>query len=181
VDSSAAFLEFVRAHGDKAYNFAFRLAGNEADARDLVQEALARAYEHRDDYDPERPFDSWLLRILQNIFLDGVRRLERRHTVSLDQPAPGSESSWEELLPERAPGPEDVMIRRETDALVQRALNSLPVHYRSAVILSDMEGCSYERIAAIMDCPLGTVRSRIHQGRALMRKAFETFDGGRPA
>jgi RNA polymerase sigma-70 factor (ECF subfamily) len=73
------------------------------------------------------------------------------------------------------------MIRRETDALVQRALNSLPVHYRSAVILSDMEGCSYERIAAIMDCPLGTVRSRIHQGRALMRKAFETFDGGRPA
>ena len=70
------------------------------------------------------------------------------------------------------------MIRQETDRLVQRALDALPIHYRSAVILSDMESCSYERIAEIMSCPIGTVRSRIHQGRTLMRKAYQTLEAG---
>ncbi|MEQ1920447.1 MAG: sigma-70 family RNA polymerase sigma factor, partial [Elusimicrobiota bacterium] len=91
-----AFADLLRQAGDKAYNFAYRLAGNEQDARDLVQEAFARALEHAGSYDPSRAFDSWLLRILHNIFLDGVRRLTYRRTVSLDAPTPVADSSWED-------------------------------------------------------------------------------------
>src|SRR4051812_22250518 len=73
---------------DKAYGFALRLSGNDADAQDLVQEAFARAFEHRDRYDPTRPFEAWLYRILHNIFLDSVRRYEYKHKVSLDAAPP---------------------------------------------------------------------------------------------
>jgi len=178
VDTREAFRELIRRHGDKAYNFAYRLAGNEADARDLVQEAMTRAFRHRDSYDPDKPFDSWLLRILQNIYLDGVRRYSHSHTVSLDAQVPGAESTWEELLPGKEKDPADDMIRKETDRQVQKALDSLPIHYRTAVALSDIEGLPYEQIGQIMGCPVGTVRSRIHQGRALLRKSFESLDKG---
>jgi RNA polymerase sigma-70 factor, ECF subfamily len=175
VNSAEAFVEFIRLHGDKAYNFAFRLAGNEADAQDLVQEAFAKAFKHRDRYDPEKPFESWLYRILQNIYLDGVRRLSHRRTVSLDAPPACEDSSWEEVLPGADADPIDGMLREETDAMIQRALGSLPIHYRTAVTLGDIEGLSYEGIGRVMGCPVGTVRSRIHQGRVMLRKAFHEF------
>jgi RNA polymerase sigma-70 factor (ECF subfamily) len=180
-DSSEAFSELIRVHGEKAYNFAYRLSGNEHDARDLVQEAFVRAYEHRESYDPTRPFHTWLLRILHNIYLDEVRRYAHKHTVSLDAPAPVEDSTWEEIIPGRDAEPASGLLREEADALVQRALNSVPVHYRTAVTLCDIEGFSYEDISEIMACPVGTVRSRIHQGRQLIRRAYEKLErsGGR--
>jgi RNA polymerase sigma-70 factor (ECF subfamily) len=176
-----AFADLLRQAGDKAYNFAYRLAGNEQDARDLVQEAFARALEHAGSYDPARAFDSWLLRILHNVFLDGVRRLAHRSTVSLDAPAPAEETSWEDILPSKDLTAPDELIRRESIDLVQLALERLPAHYKAAILLCDVEGMSYDEIARIMDVPVGTVRSRIHQGRQLARKAYEELErtGGR--
>jgi RNA polymerase sigma factor (sigma-70 family) len=175
-DKVEAFLELIRLHGEKAYNFAFRLAGNEPDARDLVQEALTRAFERQDSYDPQRTFESWLCRILQNIYLDGVRRYAHKHTVSLDTAPPTGEGAWEEILPSAEEDPADEALRREAETLAQKALDALPIHYRTAVVLSDIEGYSYERIAEVMACPVGTVRSRIHQGRVLLRRAFDGPD-----
>jgi RNA polymerase sigma-70 factor (ECF subfamily) len=176
-----AFADLLRQAGDKAYNFAYRLAGNEQDARDLVQEAFARALEHAGSYDPSRPFDSWLLRILHNIFLDGTRRLAHRRTVSLDAPAPVEDASWEDILPAKDISAQDELIRRESIDMVQLALEKLPAHYKAAVVLCDVEGMSYDDIARIMDVPVGTIRSRIHQGRLLARKAYEELErsGGR--
>ena len=171
------FSELLRHCGEKAYNFAYRLAGNEQDARDLVQEAFARAYEHFGSYDRSRPFEAWLLRILHNIYLDGVRRYAHGHTVSLDAPAPVEDTSGDEILP----GPDAQagagLERRESGELLQKALLSVPVHYRTAVTLCDVEGFSYEQIGKIMACPVGTVRSRIHQGRVLVRQAYEKLEG----
>lgn len=176
-----AFAELLRQAGDKAYNFAYRLAGNEQDARDLTQEAFARALERIGSYDTRRPFDSWLFRILHNIFLDGTRRLAHRRTVSLDAPAPVEDASWEDILPARDRSAADELVRRESVDMVQQALESLPAHYKAAVLLCDVEGMPYEDIAKIMDVPVGTVRSRIHQGRLLARKAYEELErsGGR--
>ena len=177
-----AFADLLRQAGDKAYNFAYRLAGNEQDARDLVQEAFARALEHVGSYDWSRAFDSWLLRILHNIFLDGTRRLAHRRTVSLDAPAPVEDASWENILPAQEISAADELIRRESIDMVQLALERLPLHYKAAVVLCDVEGMSYDDIARIMDVPVGTIRSRIHQGRLLARKAYEELErsGGRP-
>ena len=175
------FAGLLRQAGDKAHNFAYRLAGNEQDARDLVQEAFARALEHAGSYDPSRAFDSWLLRILHNIFLDGARRLAYRRTVSLDAPTPVSDSSWEDILPARDLSATDELIRRESIDMVQLALERLPPHYKAAIVLCDIEGLAYDDIARIMDVPVGTGRSRILQGRVLARKAYEELErsGGR--
>jgi len=171
------FQELIRRHGEKAYNFAYRLAGNEQDARDLVQEAFARALEHQERYDESRPFDAWLNRILHNVYLDGIRRHANRRTVSLDAPSPAQEAQWDEVLEGTDVDPQNLMARREEDAMIQKALDELPVAYKTALLLCDVEGLSYERIAEIMACPVGTVRSRIHQGRVLMRRALEGFEG----
>jgi RNA polymerase sigma-70 factor (ECF subfamily) len=166
------FSGLIRECGERAYNFAYRLSGNEPDARDLVQEAFVRAWEHFGSYDASRPFETWLYKILHNVYLDQVRRYAHSHTVSLDAPAPREDTGWDELLPGTDPEPGSGMMRREEDVMAQRALDSLPAHYRAAVTLCDIEGLSYEAIGEIMSCPVGTVRSRIHQGRLLARKAF---------
>lgn len=180
MDSRDNFLEMIRRHGDKAYNFAYRLSGNDDDARDLVQEAFTRAFEHRDRYDPSRPFESWVFKIMQNIYLDMVRRKENQGKVSLDSPGPGDDSGWDEVLPGPDPDPVDEALRSERDVLLQKALGMLPVHYRTAVALSDIEGLPYEQIGLVMSCPVGTVRSRIHQGRVLLRRAYRSLqqEGG---
>ena len=170
------FTELIQQCGEKAYNFAYRLSGNEHDARDLVQEAFVRAYTHFGAYDPGRPFETWMFRIMHNIFLDGVRRYAHTHTVSMDAPTPVEDRSWEEIIPSDDADPAQGLLDKERDDFAQKALASLPVHYRSAVILCDVEGLSYEEIARIMACPVGTVRSRIHQGRQLARDAYDALE-----
>ena len=170
------FAGLIARAGDKAYNFAYRLAGNDQDARDLVQESFARALEHAGAYDQTRPFDSWLLRILHNVFLDSMRRHSHSRTVSLDAPAPVEDAGWADLLPGDEPSAADELILKESVDLLQRALARLPTTYRSAIALCDIEGLSYEDIAKVMEIPVGTVRSRIHQGRVLLRKAYEELE-----
>ncbi len=178
MEKNSDFSALVRRHADKAYNFAYRLAGNEQDARDLVQEAFMHALKHFGRYDQSRPFEPWFNRILKNIFLDGMRRYQRKHTVSLDGPSPIEDVSWEHMLPGNDASPAEEMDDKEEGALVQKALNLLPLPYKTAVVLCDIEKYPYEKIAEILECPIGTVRSRIHQGRQLLRKAFEKLQFG---
>jgi RNA polymerase sigma-70 factor, ECF subfamily len=175
---SEDFARLIQRCSDKVYNFAYRLAGNEQDARDLVQEAFSHALQHIDKYDPSRPFEPWINRILKNIYLDGIRRYAHKHTISLDGPSPMDGVPWENLIPGMDATPAECVDEKETHAIVQRALNTLPIEYRTAVTLCDIEKFSYERISEIVGCPIGTVRSRIHQGRLLMRKAFEQLQYG---
>lgn len=174
--SKGKFEELLREHCEKAYNFAWRLVGNEPDARDLVQEALMKAYSQFQSYDQSRPFDSWLMKILQNIYLDGLRRDARRPSVSLDAPPATLGRPWEEILPNGEQHPLDHLSKMENLDLIQRSLKQLLPHYRTAVILCDMENLSYEEISKVMDCPIGTVRSRVHQGRILLKKYFQEFE-----
>lgn len=174
--TSEEFWARAERHGDKLYNFAWRLAGNDADAADLVQEALARAFAARDRYDATRPFDAWVGRILHNAFMDNVRRYERRNAVSYDAPLPNGETPLVEKFRGDDPDPADDLLNRERDGWVRRALQALPPVYRAAVTLCDIEGHSYETLAEIMGCPLGTVRSRLHQGRRLLRAFFDRYN-----
>ncbi len=179
--SPEEFWTHVKRHGDKLYNFAWRLVGNESDASDLVQEALARAFEHRTRYDPNRPFDAWVGRILHNHFLDNTRRYERKNTFSFDAPIDSPDvSSFLDHLPGQDPNPMESVLKQERDAMIRRSLAELPPVYRAAVILCDIENYSYETMADMMDCPVGTVRSRIHQGRRLLRDSFARFEKGVP-
>jgi RNA polymerase sigma factor (sigma-70 family) len=155
--------EVARRHGRFIFTVAFRLTGNEADAQDLVQDVLLRVRRGLPNYRPGS-MEGWLSRITTNAFLDEMRRRRRRPVEALpdepDRVLPAAVSADEALAASALP--EDV----------QAALIDLPADFRAAVVLSDVVGLGYAEIAESLDVPLGTVRSRIHRGRALLREAL---------
>jgi RNA polymerase sigma-70 factor (ECF subfamily) len=165
------FDTLVRRTYRQAYNIAYRMAGNHADAEDLTQEAFLRAYRFFDRYNRQMPFENWLYRIISNVFIDEIRKRPKARMQSLDQPVSHADSDSELRLeiPDFAHDPESLLILEQLDEPLQRALNTLPADFRQTVILADVEGLSYEEIAETMGCSLGTVRSRLHRGRKLLR------------
>jgi len=154
--------EIVTEHSARVYRLAYRLTGNQHDAEDLTQEVFVRVFRSLSSYTPGT-FEGWLHRITTNLFLDQARRKQRIRFDSL-----GDEVT--DRLPGREAGPERAWEHNNLDYDVQRALDALPPDFRAAVVLCDIEGLSYEEIAATLDVKLGTVRSRIHRGRALLRE-----------
>ena len=153
--------DIVRAHSGRVYRLAFRLTGNQHDAEDLTQEVFVRVFRSLSSYTPGT-FEGWLHRITTNLFLDGARRRQRIRFEGL-----GDEVA--QRIPGSQPSPAQAFDERHFDGDVQAALRSLPPDYRAAVVLCDIEGFSYEEIAATLGVKLGTVRSRIHRGRAQLR------------
>ena len=170
------FDALVRRFHRQAYNIAYRIAGNHADAEDLTQEAFLRAYRFFDRYNRQMPFENWLYRIISNVFIDEVRKRPKAKTHSLDQPiANGGETDVRLELPDFSCDPETMMLQTQLQEPLQRALNALPVDFRQTVILADVEGMSYEEIAETMGCSLGTVRSRLHRGRKMLRNRLQLY------
>jgi RNA polymerase sigma-70 factor (ECF subfamily) len=163
--------EVVRTHSARVYRLAYRLTGNPHDAEDLTQDVFVRVFRSLSSYTPGT-FEGWLHRITTNLFLDQVRRKQR---IRFD----GLADDAAERLPGREPGPAQVYDDTHFDDDVQRALDALPPDFRAAVVLCDIEGLSYEEIAATLGIKLGTVRSRIHRGRAQLRAALEHRAPGR--
>jgi len=163
----------------QAYNIAYRLSGNHADAEDLTQEAFLRAFRFFDRYNRQMPFENWLYRIISNVFIDEMRRRPKIKSHSLDQPLTGGSVESDICLevPDVSTNPETMMLQCELEEPLQRALNALPVDFRQAVILADVEGLSYEEIADTMGCSLGTVRSRLHRGRKMLRNKLQMSTG----
>jgi RNA polymerase sigma factor (sigma-70 family) len=166
--------EVVREHADRVYRLAFRLSGNRADAEDLTQETFVRVFKSLAEYTPGT-FEGWLHRITTNLFLDMVRRRQRIRFDALPEDAG-------DRLASRAAGPEQTYDEMHLDPEIQRALDELPADFRVAVVLCDLEQLSYEEIAATLGIKVGTVRSRIHRGRVLLRQALaHRAPGQRPA
>ncbi|RMF28047.1 MAG: sigma-70 family RNA polymerase sigma factor [Bacteroidetes bacterium] len=157
------------------HNFAYHLTKNEEDANDLVQETYLRALRFLDKYDAGSNAKAWMFRIMKNIFINKYRRRSKAPTqVELfdstsfhdeDQDAP--QSNFVDLR-------EEVFQDLMGDE-VSRALNALPVDYRIVLILYELEDFTYEEIASILDIPIGTVRSRLHRARNLLKKQLEAY------
>jgi RNA polymerase sigma-70 factor (ECF subfamily) len=156
--------DVVRDHGARVFRLAYRLTGNRHDAEDLTQEVFVRVFRSLSQYTPGT-FEGWLHRITTNLFLDGVRRKARIRFDALPDDAG-------DRLAGREPGPAQVYDDANYDADVQAALDQLPAEFRAAVVLCDVEGLTYEEIADVLGVKLGTVRSRIHRGRAQLREAL---------
>ncbi len=164
--------QVVQEHSARVYRLAYRLTGNRHDAEDLTQEVFVRVFRSLSSYTPGT-FEGWLHRITTNLFLDQVRRKQRIRFDALPDDAG-------DRLAGHDPGPERAWEHNNLDHDVQAALDTLPPEFRAAVVLCDIEGLSYEEIAATLDVKLGTVRSRIHRGRAALRQALahRRPDGG---
>ena len=148
---------------------ALRLTGNESDAEDLVQETITRALEHRTQFRPGSNLRAWLFTIERSLFIDAYRR--RRSVAWLgsleDEDLYGSGGAQPTV------SAEETMLGGWVDEDLRAALADLPEYYRHAVLLRDVAQRSYAEVAAALDCPLGTVMSRLHRGRALLRQLLE--------
>jgi RNA polymerase sigma-70 factor (ECF subfamily) len=155
--------EVARDYGRYLFTVAYRLTGNQDDAADLVQEVLLRVRRGLPSYRPGS-MEGWLGRITTNLFLDDMRRRRRRPVESLSDVA-------DRTLPAAA-GADDELVRQTLGADIQAALNALPEEFRAAIVLRDVAGLPYAEISEALDVPVGTVRSRIHRGRALLRESL---------
>ena len=170
----AVFEQLVARYQRHMYRVAYRLTGNHDDAQDLVQDALFEAFRNFHRFERGTRFDRWLYRIMTNRHIDKVRRSSRLPVLSLDQPADtsdGRDQSWD--VADEGGDPADLVVEDVLDEHIQQALNEIPFEYRQAVILADIEELSYEECARVLRCPIGTVRSRLHRGRHLLRERLD--------
>ncbi len=156
--------EVVRTHSARVYRLAYRLTGDRHDAEDLTQEVFVRVFRSLSSYTPGT-FEGWLHRITTNLFLDSVRRKSKIRFEGLAEDAA-------DRLAGREPTPAQAYFDNHLDSDIERALAELAPEFRAAVVLCDIEGLSYEEIAATLGVKLGTVRSRIHRGRSQLRAAL---------
>jgi RNA polymerase sigma-70 factor (ECF subfamily) len=156
--------EVVSVHSARVYRLAYRLTGNPHDAEDLTQEVFVRVFRSLSSYTPGT-FEGWLHRITTNLFLDQARRKAKIRFDALADDA-------DLRMPGRVPSPDSEVADGMLDDDIEAALADLPPEFRAAVVLCDIEGLTYEEIADVLGAKLGTVRSRIHRGRKMLRSAL---------
>ncbi len=148
---------------------ALRLTRSREDAEDLAQEAIVRAYDAYDRFDGTN-FKAWMLRIVTNLYINRYRQRQRGPLLgSLEEEGAIEPVSCESELPDR------LLFDNAVGAEIEDALAKVPEDFRMAVILSDIEGLSYQEIADATNVPIGTVRSRLARGRSILRRALETY------
>lgn len=168
----ARFEEEALIHLDALYSTAMRLTHDPRDAEDLVQDAVLQAYRSFDQYQQGTRCKAWLYKILTNTFINKYRRRVLETEVATGMVQSGESGILSSSQFHQAHDVEDKLhFQLMSDAIAQ-ALTSLPEEFRLAVLLSDVEEFSYREIADIMDCPVGTVMSRLHRGRRLLQSAL---------
>jgi RNA polymerase sigma-70 factor (ECF subfamily) len=160
---TAAFGRLVGLYQDRLYNSLVRVVGSREDARDLAQDAFVQAYVKLDSFRGTSAFYTWLYRIAFNLAMSHTRRLHKM--VSLD----GVKANWGSEPLDGQPAPDAEILRRERVELVHAGLAALSMEYRQILVLREIEGCSYEEIAEVLELPIGTVRSRLFRARLQLR------------
>jgi RNA polymerase sigma-70 factor (ECF subfamily) len=151
------------------FGTALRLTRSREDAEDLAQEAIVRAYDAYERFDGSN-FKAWMLRIVTNLYINKYRQRQRNPQLgSLEDEGVAEPISAVSEVPDR------VLFDNTLGAEIEEALSEVPVDFRTAVILSDIEGLTYQEIAEATNVPVGTVRSRLARGRSIMRKSLEKF------
>lgn len=166
-----AFQSEMIPHLDSLYNFAIRLTSDPTDAEDLVQDTMVKAFRFFSSYEKGTNAKAWLYRILKNSYINQYRRKSKRPSeVDFDEVS----SFYETIRADQTDTSDlqDRLYRDMLDDTVTRALDQLPEDFRSVVMLCDVEGFTYEEIANMLDVPIGTIRSRLHRGRNLLRSSL---------
>ncbi len=157
-----AYDQIVGAYQDRIYSLAYRITGNREDAWDAAQEAFLKAYRHLRTFRGSSAFSTWLHRIAVNAALDIVRRRPHQPPVPFEM----------ELSDSAANDPGERVVQHDVQQRIHRAIAGLPLDQRTAIVLRELHGHSYDEIAATLQIPLGTVRSRISRARETLRGAL---------
>lgn len=172
-DPATEFTDGVLSHADAMLALATRLTRNPSEAEDLVQDTVVKAMRAQAQFSPGTNLKAWLLRILTNTFINRYRRGGLERSVFGGPDAEPLADGWISTATMRQlRDPESLALSPLIEAEIRSAIDALPVDFRMAVLLADVEELSYEEIATIMGCPMGTVMSRLHRGRKLLQKSL---------
>ena len=178
VGEEEAFDEFVTRYTANVYALIFRLTENAEEAQDLTQETFLRAFKAIKNFRGDADLKTWLYRIAVNESRNRFRWWKRRKsnvTISLDAETNYHETPLSERIADDSANPETETLRRERELALRKALNELSTNFREVIILRDIEGLSYEEVAAALETNVGTVKSRIARGREELRKKLTGF------
>ena len=164
------FEDLTMPHLDALYNTALRMAKNENDAEDLVQETYLKAFRFFHRFEEGTHIKAWLFKILTNTFINKYRKQQRDREILEDW-------DWDQLTPSDSDiySSERKMLNRFVSKQITDSLKQIPTDFRMVVILADLEDFSYKEIAEILECPIGTVMSRLFRGRRMLRKLLYDF------
>ena len=171
-----AFTALVDRHQRSLINFFYHLGWDRQVAEDCAQEVFLRLHKHLATYEPEAKFTTFLYRVARNLWIDRLRSAAvHGKVVSLEATGgPGEERTLRERVSSGGPSPVDILSRRETEESLKRAIDLLPEEQKAVLVLSEMQGLKYQDIAAILEIPIGTVKSRMHTA---MEKLKEMMAG----
>jgi len=174
--NQAAFSDIVNYFQQRIYQHCFRMLGNGHDAEDVAQEAFIRAYVNIHRYDENRKFTTWLYRIATNLAIDRMRK--RKPDYYLDAEIKGAEglTMYSNLAIDEAL-PEEEVIQLERSEYIHKEISALPPKYRFVIMLRYMEEFAVKEISQILDIPIGTVKTRLHRGREVLRKRIHHGNG----
>jgi RNA polymerase sigma-70 factor (ECF subfamily) len=176
--NNQAFDILVGRYKNRLYSYLFRLIGDESEAEEYAQETFVRAYMHADKYRTVARFSTWLYTIATNLVRNRIRNIKRRpKMISMWADEEGSEDGRWIDLKDDSPTPEETLDRQKLSGLIQAAIEKIPSKYRPSFVLREINGLSYEEIAASTGLKLGTVRSRINRGRMHFKKAVAPLLG----
>ncbi len=168
------FNDEILPHLDALFNFAMKLTTNTDDAEDLVQDTIVKAFRFFSSYEKGTNAKGWLFRILKNSYINNYRKVSKQpQRVDYDEIEPFYESIRSEQS--NTTDMESTMYGEMMDDDVTAALSSLPEDFRTVVLLCDIEGFTYEEIANMLDVPIGTIRSRLHRGRNLLKAELSEY------
>lgn len=170
---------FIERYTPQAYVMAFRLTGDRSQAWDLVQNAMLRVLKNHERYDPSYEPEQWLHQILRNLFIDRLRIEARRRESPLEADPDSGHLGPVDTLVDPAPRPDEVVARDCDRDAVQAALKELPVEWRMAVALVDLEGYSYEEAAGVLEIPPSTLGVYVFRGRKRLKQALAHLVEGR--
>ena len=171
-----AFTALVDRHQRSLINFFYHLGSDRQGAEDCAQEVFLRLHRHLATYEPEAKFTTFLYRVARNLWIDRLRSAAvHGKLVSLEAPSgPGEDRTLRERVSGGGPSPVEILSKRETEAALKRAIEQLPDDQKTVLVLSEMQGLKYQDIAAVLEIPVGTVKSRMHTA---MEKLKEMMAG----
>lgn len=167
---AGAFETLVTTYEKGVYNLAFRLVSDREDAMDIAQEVFLKAYQALPRFRGDSRFSTWIYRVCVNASLDHLRRKQRSASYSLDEPVSFKESSVTREIEDDGESVEDSVETKFLGQAVLSALKDLDAAHRVIILLSDVRGCSYQEIADILELSMGTVKSRLHRARNMLRR-----------
>jgi RNA polymerase sigma-70 factor (ECF subfamily) len=170
----AAFEELIEGYQKKIFNLAYRILGNYEDAGDMAQEALIRVFRSIANFKEQSSFSTWVYRITTNVCLDEIRKKKNKKVISLDEEIRVEDGEMKRQIMSDDIQPDEAAELEELRTSVNNAINSLPEDQRLVITLRDIQGLSYEEISSVLDCPSGTVKSRINRARQALKNVLST-------